>query len=246
MNNRMFRFKKSLRKHAPVICTTAGVASMVVGVVLAVKKTPEAMEKLESADISEDSTKKERAVETVKATWKCYVPAAICEIAGATLIFGSTRVYSNRYAALSNMLCVSETAYKNLQDKMEEKLTKKQVNEIKDSLAEDEIKENPPENSTIIITDKGNHLFFDSMTGQYFRSSFEEVHRVINEINARINAEYYVQNNELILSWGETPCKTFEKLTWSSGEQIDVRESNATINGEAVTSLSYNIGSFDV
>lgn len=242
--NRKIRFKNSLHKHGPMICTTAGVVSMLTGLVLAVKATPKAVKKIEEAEIPEDATKKERVVETVKATWKDYVPAAICEVGGAGLIFGSARTYARRYADLSNLLYISETAYRNLQDKMGETLTKKQVNQINDEIAEDKIKENPPENSTIIITDRGNHLFFDTMTGQYFRSSFEEVHRVVNEINARINSEYYVQNNELIVSWGETPCKTFESLVWSSGEQIDLRETNSTVNGEEVTALTYNIGSF--
>lgn len=246
MNNKMLKFKKSLYKHGPAICTTAGVLSMFTGLILAVKATPKAMENIEEAEIPEDAEKKEKLVSTVKATWKDYLPAAICEFGGAGLIFGSARTYSRRYADVSKMLYISETAYRNLSNSIEDKLTKKQINEIKDGLAEEKIKENPPENNTIIVTDKGNHLFFDGMTGQYFRSSFEEVHRVINDINARINSEYYVQNNELIVSWGETPNKTFEKLTWSPGEQIEVHETNSTINGEEVTALTYNIGSFDI
>lgn len=244
-NKFIFDTKRSLSKHAPAICTAAGITSMFVGAVLAVRATKPALKHIEEADIPEDASKKERAVGTVKAVWKDYAPAAACEIGGAALLIGSNRMSSNRNVNLANALYISETAYRNLQDKLDEKLPKKQADEIRDSLAEDKIKENPPENNTIIITDNGNHLFFDAMTGQYFRSSFEAVHRTVNEINAMINRELYVQANLLIIEWGETPNKTFEKMYWETGEQIEVRETTMTLNGQEVTCLEYDPGHKD-
>lgn len=241
----IFDTKKSLSKHAPTIYTTTGIASMILGTILAVKSTKSALKHIEEADIPEDATKKERAVSTVKAVWKDYLPSVVCEASGVILLVGANKTYARRNANLANALYISETAYRNLQDKLDEKLSKKQVNEIRDSLAEDKIKENPPENNTIIVTDRGNHLFFDTMTGQYFRSSFEAVHRTINDINAAINREYHVQFNELIYDWGEMPCKTFEKMYWEPGDQIYVRETTSTINGQEVTALEYELGHID-
>lgn len=241
----IFDTKKSLSKHAPAICTATGIVSMFVGAVLAVRATKPALKHIEEADIPEDASKKERAVGTFKAVWKDYTPAAICEIGGAALLIGSSRAYANRNANLANALYISETAYRNLQDKLDEKLTKKQVNEIRDSLAEDKVRENPPENNTIIITDNGKHLFFDAMTGQYFRSSFEAVHRAVNDVNAAINRELYVQANVLITEWGEIPCKTFEKMYWETGEQVYLRETTMTMHGQEVTCLEYDVGHMD-
>lgn len=218
---------------------------MIAGTVLAAKATKKAIKHIEDADISEDDSKKDKAVKTFKATWKDYLPVVVCEAGGITLLIKSNRSYANRNANLANALYISETAYRNLQDKLDEKLPKKQVNEIRDSLAEDKVKENPPENNTIIITDNGNHLFFDAMTGQYFRSSFEAVHRTVNNINAMINRELYVQTNLLIIEWGEIPTKTFEKMYWETGEQIEVRETTMTLNGQEVTCLEYDPGHMD-
>ena len=241
----IFDTKKSLRKHSPAICTAAGIASMIAGAILAAKATKPALRHIEEEDIPEDAPTKEKIVRTAKAVWKDYTPAIVCEISGAALIIGSNRQYARRNASLANALYVSETAYRNLQEKLDEKLPKKKADEIRDSLAEDKVKENPPENNTIVVTDKGNHLFFDAMTGQYFRSSFEAVHRTVNDINAAINRELYVQANALITDWGETPCKMFEKLYWETGEQIYPRETTCTINGQEVTCLEYEIGHMD-
>lgn len=241
----IFNAKRSLYKHSPAICTGAGIISMLTGAVLAVRATKPALKHIEEADISKKDSKKDKIVKTVKATWKDYAPAAACEIGGVLLLAGSNRQYAHRNANLANALYISETAYRNLQEKLDEKLPKKQVDEIRDSIAEDKIKENPPENNTIIVTEKGNHLFFDAMTGQYFRSSFEAVHKTVNDINAAINSEYYVQANELISDWGEMPCKAFERLYWSTGEQVYVRETTCTMNGQEVTCLEYDIGHMD-
>lgn len=247
MNFDKFRLdtKRYLYKHSPAICTTVGIISMLTGAVLAVAATKPALDHIDEAEIPGDVSKPERVKRVIKATWKDYTPAVICEIGGVVLLAGSNRQYARRNANLANALYISETAYRNLQDKLEEKLPKKQVDEIRDSIAEDKISENPPENNTIVITDNGNHLFFDAMTGQYFRSSFESVHRTINDINAAINRELYVQANALVTDWGETPCKIFEKMYWETGEQVYVRETNCTINGQEVTCLEYDVGHMD-
>lgn len=245
-NQFIFSARESLVKHGPAVCTALGIASMLAGAVLAVKETPTAIERIKEADIPEDASKKDKAVGTVKATWKNYILPVSLEILGIGLISGSAKTYSRRYADLSNVLYISETAYRNLQNKMEEKLTEKQVEEIRSSIAEDRIKENPPERHDILPSPKGEHLFYDAMTSQYFYSSIEEVKRVVNSINARINSEYYVQCNEFIASLGERAFKTFELLSWGTGEQIDLKEDYIVLNGEPVTVLEYNLGSFTI
>lgn len=240
----IFSTKQSLIKHGPAICTTLGIVSMVAGAVLAVKETPTAVERIKEADISKDAKWKEKAVGTIKATWKNYILPVSLEVTGICLIGGGAKTYSRRYADLSNVLYISETAYRNLQKKMEEKLSEKQVEEIRSSIAEDKVKADPPERHDILPSPNGEHLFYDAMTSQYFHSSIEEVKRVVNDINARINREYYVQCNEFIASLGERAFKTFELLSWGTGEQIDLREDYIVLNGEPVTVLEYNLGSF--
>lgn len=228
--------RKFFHKHGPGICTATGVLQMTVATVLAVVKTPAAMQHIEEADIPEDATKVEKAKEVVKACWKDYTPSVLLEVAGASLIFGSKKTLSRRSADLSNMLLISETAYRNLQDKMEEKLTKKQITDIRDSIQEDKVKENPPENHTIIITDKGNHMFYDTMSGQYFRSSFESVDEAIFKIRNRLLRED-VCYNELLYEFGANQTPMFNRVGWLMGADPCIRKTNITVNGEAITTI---------
>lgn len=235
-NYMKLRTRKFFHKHGPGICTTAGVLQMTAATVLAAVKTKDALKHIESIDISEDATKFEKAKEVTKACWKDYAPAVFLEMAGATLIFGSKRTLTRRSAELSNMLMLSETAYRNLQNKMEEKLTKKQITEIRDSIAEDRVKEDPPENHTIIITDRGNHMFYDSMSGQYFRSSFEAVDSAITKISKRLIKED-VTYNELLYEFGANQTPMFNKVGWIMGDEPYIRKTNITVNGEAITTI---------
>ena len=228
--------RKFFHKHGPGICTTAGVIQMTSATVLAVLKTKQALEHIEEANIPEDATKIEKAKEVTKACWKDYAPALALEMGGALLIFGSKRTLSRRSSELSNMLMLSETAYRNLQNKMEEKLTKKQITEIRDSIAEDKVKQDPPESHTIIITDRGNHMFYDSMSGQYFRSSFESVNNAIYEIRNKLLKED-VCYNELLYEFGANQTPIFNRVGWLMGTDPCIRQTNITVNGEAITTI---------
>ena len=239
----MSSIKRSFMKHGSTICTVSGVLLMLAGTVLAIKETSYALEHLKEEDIPEDAPKKEKVVRTVKATWKNYVLPTAFEVVGASLIFGGLNREIKNNQHLSGLLYASDIAYRNLQDKLDEKLTKKQVEEIKDELAEDKAKDNYTENVTIIHTDRGNHLFCDNVTGQFFRSSFEAVHHARETVRESANDNSYAKIGELLDLLGEHPCKIGERY-WMSGSEIiqDWWETNFTLNGEEATAISYDMG----
>lgn len=242
-NSFMLDTKRSLYKHSPEICTAAGILSMLIGTVLAVKTTKSALKHIEEADISKNDSKKDKVIKTVKATWKDYAPAAACEIGGVLLLTRSNRQYAHRNKDLVNALYISETAYRNLQEKMDEKLTKKEVDEIRDSIEEDKAKKNYKEYRTEWITGDGNHLFCDNVTGQFFRSTYEEVHNAKETIRENTNATGYSKVGELLDMFGEHPCELGERY-WISGSEIvdNWRETTFTLNGEEATAISYYWG----
>ena len=234
--------RRSLMKHGSTICTVSGVLIMLAGTVLAVKATSSALEHLEEEDISEDAPKKERVVRTIKATWKDYALPATCEIVGASLIFGSHKSQLATNRQLSNLLCASDIAYRNLQDKIDEKLTKKQAAEIRDSIAEDEVKKNPPSEEMLGMyknTYDGKHWFYDTTTGHYFRSTYEEVDKIFIKLNKKIDNELYVQKNELLIDLGEPGSSDYEKFGWETGEEVEMTPSNMDFNGEIMTAITY-------
>ena len=68
--------KTSVSKHSPEILTGIGIAGMITTTVLAVRATPKALKLIEEKK-DELSVDKLKPIDTVKATWKCYIPATV-------------------------------------------------------------------------------------------------------------------------------------------------------------------------
>ena len=64
----------SIEKHSPEILTGFGIAGMLTAIVVAVKATPKAVRLIE-AKKEETNVEKLKPIDTVKTTWKCYIPA---------------------------------------------------------------------------------------------------------------------------------------------------------------------------
>ena len=78
MNKKFVKFisdsKQFLGKHSPEILTGLGIAGMLTTTILAVKATPKALKLIENKK-KELNTDELTALQTIKATWKPYMPA---------------------------------------------------------------------------------------------------------------------------------------------------------------------------
>ena len=81
----------SISKRSPEILIGIGIAGMVTTTVLAVKATPKALELINDKK-DELEVEKLTPIETVKATWKCYVPAAVSGAVSIACLLGSHSV----------------------------------------------------------------------------------------------------------------------------------------------------------
>ena len=79
--------KTSLSKRSPEILMGIGITGMITTTVLAVKATPKALQLVESTK-KELDVEQLTPVETVKATWRCYVPAAISGAVSIACLIG--------------------------------------------------------------------------------------------------------------------------------------------------------------
>ena len=68
--------QKTISKNSPQILMGVGITGMFTTVVLAVKATPKALELIEETKAEQDVTEL-TVVDTVKSTWKCYIPAVL-------------------------------------------------------------------------------------------------------------------------------------------------------------------------
>lgn len=205
--------RTAMKKHSPEILTGIGIAGMITTTVMAVRATPKALVLIEDKKIEND-TDKLTPVETIKATWTCYIPAAITGGLSIICLIGASSVNARRNAALATAYTLSESALKEYQEKVIETIGEKKEQSIRDSIAKDRIEQDPVTSKEVIITEKGNTLCYDSISGRYFKSDIDQLKKIENELNRRMRDEMYISLNEFYCEIGLNPTSIGDDLGW--------------------------------
>lgn len=182
-------------KHTPEILTGIGIAGMITSTVLAVRATPKALQLMDERKFDLE-VEKLTVVETVKTTWKCYIPAVITGAASVGCLIGASSVNARRNAALATAYKLSETALNEYREKVAETIGEKKDKAIREQIDKDHIKEKPVSKSEVIITEKGNTLCYDTISGRYFKSDIDKIKKAVNELNRKMVYDNYVSLNE--------------------------------------------------
>lgn len=201
--------KKAVEKKSPEILIAFGIAGMITTTVLAVKATPKAMKKIKEAEKNKkeefdrdhgyselDTMFKLTKPEVVKATWKCYIPAAISGATSIACIVGANTVHSKRNAAIATAYKLSEKALTEYKEATIEEVGEEKAKAIKDRVAQKQLDNNPVNDSQVIITGNGKQLCYDGVSGRYFESSIQEIETAVNKINRSLNYDMYVSLSE--------------------------------------------------
>ena len=170
-----------LKARKSTILTAFGITAMFAGTVLAVKATPKAMEAKKEAE--EKKGEKLTVKETIKTCWKFYIPTAICTVGGATGVILSDISDATEKVGLTSALLMSETARNKLEEKAVEVVGEKKVQQIRDEVNKDIMKENPVNNNSVIITARGNTLVMDSISRKYYRVDVDFIKKQVPEFN---------------------------------------------------------------
>lgn len=190
---------KAARKHSPEILTGIGIAGMLSTTVLAVRATPKALMLIEEkkrekkfAGEQPELTK----VEIAKTAWKPYIPAAVTGVASVACLVGASSVNARRNAALAAAYALSESTLADYKEKVVETIGEKKAQEVKDAIAKDRVENDPVSRKEVIITDKGETLCYDALSGRYFKSDIEYIRRAVNNLNERLLFDTHISLNE--------------------------------------------------
>lgn len=233
-----------MSKHSPEILTGLGIAGMITTTVLAVKATPKAMKLIEKKqeELYPESTEKLTVVETVKAAWKPYIPAAITGTVSITCLVGASSVNLRRNAALAAAYHLSETALSEYKEKVVETIGKNKEKSIRDKIDKDRIEKNPPKDKEVILTGDGDTLCFDYHSGRYFKTSIDKLKKIENELNARLLREDYISLNDLYDELGLSFTQIGDDLGWHvSKGLIEFGFSSQLVNDTPCLVLNYNV-----
>lgn len=209
--------------NSPLILTYLSVAGVVSTTALAVKATPQALDKIAQMRSELDApTKKEFA----QLLWKDYTPALLSGAFTIACIIGAHNINNRRNAALVTVYSLAETALKEYQTKLKEQLGDTKAKQFKDDIAKDHLLDTPMATSQVFITGLGEQLCYDSYTGRYFKSDIETIRRAQNDINAKIFREMYASHNDFYTLIGLERTSFGEEVGWTSTDQLDIEFSS--------------------
>lgn len=219
--------KSTIVEHSPEILTGVGIAGMIATTIVAVKVTPKAMRLIEEKK-EEMQCDKLTTADTIKATWKCYLPAVITCATSTACLIGASSVSARRNAALVTAYNISRTALSEYQEKVVEEVGEEKERVIREKVIQERIDKNPVQNNEVIVAGRDTELFYDAMFGRYFKSDRNRVVAAMNEINRRLVAgDMYASLNEFYSELSLPPVDIGDYLGWN----IDDRDLEVEMHG---------------
>lgn len=185
----MNKFTKAL----PTVLSILSIAGLTATVVTAVRETPKAVKILEERKLEkgEELTVKE----TVKAAWKCYIPAVAIGAGTVACILGANALNRKTQASLASAYALVSNAYGKYKGKVVELYGKEAHDKIVSSIAAEKSNAMPitagsfVKNSCLDFEEHEEEmLFYDVFSGRYFTSTMSKV----------LQAEYHLNRNYVL------------------------------------------------
>ena len=234
--------KATMVKNAPGILVGVGIVGMASTTILAVKATPKAILLIE-AKKRELEVETLTPVETIKTTWKCYIPATVTGVMSTACLIGASSVSARRNAALATAYNVTRVALNDYKDAVVETIGEKKEQVVRDAVAKKKIERDPVTNTEVVVTERGTTLCYDAVFGRYFRSDIDTIKRAVNELNRSIVSSMYASLNEFYDEIGLPPIEIGDKLGWNMDDgQIEVDfSSQLAADGTPCLVISFNV-----
>lgn len=237
-------------RHGPELLTGIGIAGMITTTILAVRATPKALQLIENKkeELELDKNDKLPVMETVKATWKCYVPTVVTGASAITCLVGASSANARRNAALATAYNLSATALSEYKEKVVETIGEKKEQAIRTKIAEDKLKNDPMDRASVIVTGSGTTRFYDDISKRRFTSSIDKIKNARNDLNARmLEGEDFVSLNDFYYEIGLEPIGFGDDVGWNvyNGRKrmitINLDHAIVDTDGEPCIVLEYDV-----
>lgn len=162
--------------------------------ILAIVKTPEAVEKIkEDSRANHDGDPHAYTkTEAVKSAWKYYIPAAAAGIATTACIFGAGVLNAKQQKSMAGAYALVADTYNRYTAKVKERYGIEEHEKILTEIGADKCEEGHITSgifgsvcSLDFGSDEKKHIFFDAYTGRYFETTIPKV----------LEAEYHLNRN---------------------------------------------------
>jgi hypothetical protein len=176
----------------------------------------------------------------IKLHWRCYIPTVVTGVVTIGCVVAATHVGLRRTAAMAAAYSVSEKAFTEYRDKVEEKYGKNKETAIRDEIAQDKVTANPP-GPGIVYVGGGNVLCYEFYTGRYFLSDMETLKQAQNEVNDRILRCEYATLAEFHTLIGQPATQGAQDVGWDREKLLVLEFTSVLVNdNKPALSFGYN------
>lgn len=247
MQNPFKVIKPFVIRHEPEILMGMGISGLIFSTIWAIRATFKASNTIkeykDSKQIEKITTK-----EFIKLTWKYYWPVAASTVLSIPCIIAGNRVSNKRYAALATAYTVTEAALQEYQETTREVVGDKKAKQIQETVDAKKIEETYKGRNQIILTGNGESLFFEPLSGRYFKSNWNDIAKAANELNAEAlsNMSGQITLNEWFGRLGLEDTDIGETMGWELDSNphnlIDIEiSSHITKDNIPCGAISYNV-----
>jgi hypothetical protein len=207
---------KFVAQNSAALLTGAGVAGVIGTAALSIRaglKTEQVINDLNQDKVN-DTDERVSKTEIAKKVWPLYVPVVAVGSMSIACIIMSNRISAQRAAALAAAYGISQGRFEEYKAKVEEKIGLKKATDVNDSIVKDKMEANPPSREVLILSDS-DVLFFDMLTGRYFRSTVQKIESAQNQINEELLDNKYASLTDFYNMIGIDGTTITDELGWN-------------------------------
>lgn len=237
--------EKFVVDNSPGILTGLGVAGAVTTVVLtgreAFRVGMDASTQYHEA-LKEGEPLPEHLLETghlIKTYWKGFIPAGISGVATVTCIIAANHIGTRRTAAIAAAFRLSEKLTEEYKDRVVKALGVQKEEKMRSELTKDRmINAGGAENIIIVGTEV---IFYDELSGRFFKNDMENVRKAVNDINHQVNNFYSASLTDFYEAIGLSPTSFSDDVGWNTDELLDIKFSPTLLDdGRPAIGISIN------
>lgn len=239
------RSLKLIKSNAPEILTGIGVGGVVATSYLAAKGGFRSVQIIENEKETfrqtgktsfgtipkEDQDELLTDWQRVQLLWRCYAPAAISGTVTVVCIVASHKTSGRRTAAAVAAYSITEKAFSEYKEKVIEQIGVGKEQKIRDQIAQDGVRKNPPDSREVMITGRGNVLFQEAFTGRYLRTDMESMRKAVNDFNYILNNDVWQALGEFYDLIGLDPTSISSEIGWNVEKLLDLHFSAVVDQG---------------
>lgn len=228
--------EKFVTDNSPGILTGLAVAGTVTTALLTGKAAYSAALQIAAADGIETMTTRQKS----ELVWKEFIPPAVVGVLTITAVIMANQIGARRAAALAAAFKISEELAEEYKERVTKVLGKQKEEKLRSDLAHDRMVAKPE--GGLIVVSGSDTLFYDEMSGRFFKAEIEAVRKAVNEINHKVNNYYHASLTDFYDLIGLGGTQFSDEIGWNTDELLDVTYA-ATLYKEGTPAIAISFNS---